>query len=132
MKIRTFLTGLTVCLLAVSFSACNKSTPNNPPDTTLPTTTTTATNVVTPVAGQTVVAATNAAESATAQFTTVVESAKSAIAAKNYQGALDALKKLSDVKLTDEQQKIVDDLKAQAQQLLSGTAADAAKNLLGK
>ncbi|MBW8864252.1 MAG: hypothetical protein JF609_04885 [Verrucomicrobia bacterium] len=64
----------------------------------------------------------SATESATAQFTQVVADAKKMIADKNYQGALDELKKLSDVKLTDDQQKIVDDLKAEAQKLLSAGA----------
>lgn len=72
-------------------------------------------------------------DSVTAQFNTVVTNAKKYIADKNYQGALDELKKLSDVKLTDDQQKIVDDLKAEAQKLLSaGSMVDAATNLFGK
>ena len=61
-------------------------------------------------------------DSVTTQFNTVVASAKKYIADKNYQGALDELKKLSDVKLSDDQQKIVDDLKAEAQKLLSAGA----------
>jgi len=77
----------------------------------------------------------SATDSVTAKFTEAVTNAKQFITDKNYQGALDELKKLSDLKLSDDQQKIVDGLKAEAQKLLSAgadSAVDAAKNLLGK
>jgi hypothetical protein len=79
--------------------------------------------------------ATNAAvTAATSQFTDIVGQAKSYIADKKYTQALDILNKLSGVVLSADQQKTVDDLKAQVQKLVAGTggAVDAAKNLLGK
>lgn len=85
-------------------------------------------------ASQTTAATTAAASTATAKFNDVVAKAKTFIADKKYAEALDILNKLSGLVLTPEQQKTVDDLKAQAKKLItSGTGAvDAAKSLLGK
>ena len=68
-------------------------------------------------------------------FTEGVASVKKFIADKNYQGALGELTKLSNLKLTDEQTKVLESLKAEVQALIAkGTAGatDAAKNLLPK
>jgi hypothetical protein len=170
MKIKSILTAITPCAIAIGLTACNKSSTNNNPTGSLDSQSaatnaavqvatnavaqvaTTATNKEAPTTGEMILktdeqnqvaidatnamaAANNALGAATSQFDSVVATAKQAIADKNYQGALDALSKLSGLKLTDEQQKIVDDLKAQAQKMLApgaSGAADAAKNLLGK
>jgi hypothetical protein len=68
-------------------------------------------------------------------FTEVVTATKKDLADKNYQNALTDLQRLSDVKLSDDQQKIVDGLKAEAQKMIpagASSAMDAAKSLLGK
>ena len=62
----------------------------------------------------------------------VIAKAQGLVTEKKYQEALTTLGGLKDMKLSESQQKVVDGLKAQIQKLMSGDAAKAAGNLLGK
>lgn len=140
MKIKNSIVSIAACVAVVTFVGCSKSNEPAPPGTNSTATATDAAkdmagqavDTAKDVAGQAAAAATNAVTSATPQFNDVVAKAKTYIADKKYTEALDVLNKLSGMVLTAEQQKTVDDLKAEATKLLSGGAVDAAKGLLGK
>lgn len=149
MKTKNILTGLTACVLAAAIVGCSKSeTPATVKDATdaakgmaekaadsAKDMTSKATEAVKDTAASAVAAVTNMVNDATGPFADGVASAKKMIADKNYQGALGELTKLSSMKLSDSQTKIVDSLKAEVQALIAkstGGATDAVKGLLGK
>jgi hypothetical protein len=87
------------------------------------------------VAAEATAVATNTMAAVSSPFNDGLASAKKSIADKDYKGALAELNKLSSMKLSDEQTKVVDALKTDVQAMISkatGGATDAVKGLLGK
>lgn len=136
MKTNSIISGIAACLIAISLTACDKAkddlskAADSAKDA--------AGKAVDATKDATAAAVTNVVATAAGPVGEAIAAAKKALDEKNYQGALDELKKLSDVQLSPEQQNVVDGLKAEATKLLSGAAAalpattDAAKALAPK
>jgi hypothetical protein len=154
MKFKAISASAVVCALAVSLIGCTKSQTPQPQPTNAPEKTTEA-QPAAPAAAeqakqtgeQAVTAATQAVQQATttaaqpaaaasAEAQTLIDKAKNLVNAQKYQDALNTLSQLGNMKLSPEQQKVVDDLKAQIQKLMSNqtvsNAVNSAGNLLGK
>jgi oligoendopeptidase F len=157
MKLNLLIGGSTVCLVAALLGGCGNKETSTPPTAETPkaaesltTNTPEATPAMTTVeqAATTAVTETTQAVSQAAavvstqttavatQVQNLIDQAKNLVVEKKYQDALDTLKQLSNFQLTPEQQKLVDDLKAQIQNLMSyqtvSNAVNSAGSLLGK
>ena len=153
MKLKIAGAGFVACLVAVTLGGCgNKETPP-PPATEAPkvvesattnapeaaATATAAEKTAVTAATETTQAVSQAAAEApkqtaaeATQIQGLIDQAKSLVDQKKYQDALDTLQQLASSKLTQEQQKLVDDLKAQIQKLMTSEAAKSVGGLLGK
>jgi len=147
MKINLIVAGITLCAALAAVSGCSKQ--ESPPAAAEASKTTEA---VAPAAKTAVDASTAAVKEVTDQATTqaqataqaaaqvnagdqqaqgLIDRAKNLVADKKYQDALASLSQLASAKLTPDQQKLVDGLKAQIQAALGKTTAGDAASALG-
>jgi len=139
MKIQIIIATIALSVAAVNFSGCKKEEPApaaveapKPSDTMA----TEPAKVVEParpaVAKEVVDDAANQANAEKAQSQSMIDKAKSYFADQKYQDALTTISQLSASKLTPDQQKLVDALKAQIQNaMVKASASDAASALGG-
>ena len=145
MKINFIVPGITLCAALATVSGCGKQ--ESPP----PAAETAKTTEAVPIEATKVVdTSTTAAKQVTDQVTTqatgqataqvntgelqaqgLIDRAKNLVADKKYQDALASLNQLASTKLTPDQQKLVDDLKAQIQAALVQTTASDAASAVG-
>ena len=153
MKVQNLSVGIAGCLLAVALSGCGKNDSNNAAadvkksaegaTTAIQQGAEKATTEVKQAGEQAVAEVKAAGDKAVAavaekapatsvEATAVISKAQAEVSEKKYQEALTTLASLKDVKLSATQGKVVEELKAQIQKLMTGGAAGAVGNLLGK
>jgi outer membrane PBP1 activator LpoA protein len=135
MKIKLVITGVVVCATLVAVSGCKKEEPApGAPKAEQGTASDAATVVDAAKSAAKEVTDQAAAQvkAAEQQAQGLIDQAKTYVSEKKYQEALSSLSQLTNLKLTAEQQKMVDDLKAQIQSALAkATTADPAAALGG-
>jgi len=142
MNTKTLRAGIASCLLIAAISGCDKNSSNSVADDakkmtegaadSVKTATDKAVTDVKQAGDKAVEAVKEQAKTAGGEATGIIAKAQSLVSEKKYQEALTTLGSLKDTKLTDSQQKIVDELKAQIQKLMSSDAGKSVGGLLGK
>ena len=138
MKTKSLIIGIVVCAGLALVSGCKKEEAASSPETQTPKASEAATTQAPPAAAtaataaqQTIQQATDVKAESTQKAQGIIDQAKSFVAEKNYQDALTTLNQLAGTKLTAEQQKLVDDLKAQIQTALAKLTTGDAGSALG-
>lgn len=137
MKIKPVITGIVACAILAAVSGCKKEEPvASPADTQTKQTADVVAGGVTQ-AVQTAATENKPAEAVTptdadvAQTQGLIDRAKGYVAEQKYQDALSSLSQLASSKLTADQQKTVDSLKAQIQSALAKAAGSDPASALG-
>ncbi len=139
MKIQFLIAAITLSAAAISLSGCKKeeaapapTTVEAPkPNDTMANEPAKVVEPAQPAAKEVVDQATSQADAATAQSQSLIDKAKSYVADQKYQDALTTLSQLSASKLTADQQKLVDGLKAQIQSAIAKASTGDAASALG-
>jgi hypothetical protein len=137
MRIKLAIAEIVMCAGLAAVSGCNKEQPAAEtqapkPAEGLASETTKAVDAAKTVAKEATDQATAQAKAAEEQTQGLIDRAKSLVAENKYAEALSSLNQLTTTKLTAEQQKLVDGLKAQIQTALTkATGSDAASALGG-
>jgi len=138
MKIQILTAAITLSAAAVSLSGCNKeetapaAVEATKPSDTMPTEPAKVVEPAKPaVAKEAADDAANQASVSAAQSQSLIDKAKGYVADQKYQDALTTISQLSASKLTADQQKLVDALKAQIQSAMAKASTSDAASALG-
>jgi hypothetical protein len=137
MRIKSAFAGIVICVAAASVSGCKKEQASSDvqaakPNEGMASEAAKAADAAQAAAKQVTDQATAQVKEAAPQAQGLIDRARDLVKDQKYQEALSTLGQLANLKLTPEQQKLVDDLKAQIQSALAkATAPDAASALGG-
>jgi hypothetical protein len=134
MKISLFMTGVVACATLAAVSGCKKEEPASGAPKAQEATASEAAPVVDAAksaAKEVTDQAAAQAKAAGEQAQGLIDRAKGYVSEQKYQEALSSLSQLTNIKLTAEQQKLVDGLKAQIQSALAKAAGSDAASALG-
>ena len=138
MKSKLLITGIVVCAVAAAVTGCKKEEAPAPPEAPkaktsegLASEASKAVDTAKATAKEATDQAAAQAKAAEQQTQALIDRAKALVADQKYQDALGSLNQLASTKLTAEQQKVVDDLKAKIQSALAKATATDAGSVLG-
>jgi hypothetical protein len=136
MKIKSIVTGVTLCAALAAVNGCKKEEPAVPQapkagEGGAVSKATEAVDGAKTAVKQVADQATTQVKAVEQQAQALIDRAKGLVTEQKYQEALGSLGQLSNLKLTPEQQKLVDDLKAQIQSALAKAIPTNAASALG-
>lgn len=136
MRIKSAIAGIVLCVAAAAVSGCKKEQAASDvqapkPNEGMASEAAKAADTAQSAAKQVSEQATAQAKATQEQAQGLIDRAKAYVSEQKYQDALSSLNQLTNIKLTAEQQKLVDDLKAQIQSALAKATGSNAASALG-